>query len=96
MKKFFSTIKKILIVALLLSVVSCEKDDDPQPSTTTTTYVQTCTRTVTSYYLEPYSGYNGGYYTGYGQYTVVTVDPYGYYYTYYDATIIPYVGMCWQ
>jgi hypothetical protein len=94
MKKILSSIKPLIILLLLtLCIVSCEKDDDPQP---TTVYVQSCTRTVTSYYSEPYSGYNGGYFTGYGQYTVTTIDNNGFYYTYYDATIIPYVGMCWQ
>lgn len=92
MKRILSIFKVLLITVMLLGITSCEKDDDPQPSSTV--YV-VCTRTVTSYYLEPYSGYNGGYYTGYGQYTVVTVDNYGYYLTFYDATIIPHVGMCW-
>ena len=97
MKELLSLIKPILIAIMLLGVSSCEKDDDPQPSSSST-YIQTssvCTRTVTSFYLEPYSGYNGGYLVGYNQYTVLTVDTYGNYLTFYDATNIPYVGKCW-
>ena len=95
---------KIILLSLTLAVFSCDPDDDPQPSTTTnnttnntvvTTSTATCNQTVTSWYSEPYSGYNAGYFTGYGQYTVVTVDDWGTYRTYYDATRVPAVGMCW-
>ncbi len=92
---------KIILLSLTLAVFSCDPDDDdPQPSTTTnntvvTTPATTCSETVTSWYLEPYSGYNAGIYVGYGQYNVTTVNAYGFYTTYTDATRIPYVGMCW-
>jgi len=98
MKRLLSLIKPILIAIMLLGVASCDHDDDPQPSSSSTVYVHTntvCTRTVTSYYLEHYSGYNAGYLIGYYQYTVITVDNYGNYITFYDATNIPYVGKCW-
>ena len=74
-------IKNTLILILTLSITSCLKDED-----------LVCNETVTGYYLETYTE---GYYYGYGQYTVFTIDNYGYTYTYTDATKIPSVGICW-
>ncbi|MCP4520937.1 MAG: hypothetical protein GY827_04465 [Cytophagales bacterium] len=75
---------KLLMILGIVFLTSCYDDDD--------VYGTTCTQTVTSYYSE---SYYGGIYSGYGQYTVTVVDSYGYYYTYTDATRIPYIGMCW-
>ena len=73
--------KLIVLISLLTMTVSCSKED-----------LINCNQTVTSYYLEPYYD---GYFYGYNQYTVFTVDSYGYTYTYVDTTKVPFIGMCW-
>ena len=71
----------LLLVITSFIMTSCMEDE-----------LITCNEEVTGYYLETYYQ---GYSYGYSQYTVFTIDDYGYTYTYTDATNVPYLGKCW-